>query len=106
MPVKNCYVITKPDGRNTRTRDAEWKVIIMDRDGPHRSCGKKALNHHIFIISYLQSVERKHLQAALSSTGYGAAALARKLDRWQSVSGIAAHLKDGSMKPSGAPKEI
>jgi hypothetical protein len=30
---------------------------------------KKALNHQIFIIAHLQIVERKHLLAALGSTG-------------------------------------
>jgi CO dehydrogenase/acetyl-CoA synthase beta subunit len=56
-------------------RFSEWK-IFMGTDRPHGSCGKKALNHQIFIIGYLQFVERKHLHAAPCSTGYGASAMA------------------------------
>jgi hypothetical protein len=41
----------------------------MARDGPPGSCGKKALNHEIFIVGFLQFVERQHLHSALCSTG-------------------------------------
>ena len=34
------------------------------------------LNRQIFIIGYLQFVKRKHLHAALCSTGYGALTVA------------------------------
>jgi hypothetical protein len=34
-------------------RVAKWKAIIMDRDGPCGSFGKKALNHHISAICNL-----------------------------------------------------
>lgn len=37
---------------------------------------------------------------ALSSTGYGASALARKPHRWLSISGITIPLKNGCVKPS------
>jgi hypothetical protein len=43
----------------------------MGRDGPSSSCGKKVLNHQMFIISYLQFMKRKHLRAALCSSGCG-----------------------------------
>ena len=48
----------------------------MGRDGPRSACGKKVLNHQIFITIYLQFVKRKHLHAALCSTGYGASTVA------------------------------
>jgi hypothetical protein len=41
----------------------------MGRYGQCGSCGKKALNHQIFITAHLQIVERKYLLAALGSTG-------------------------------------
>jgi hypothetical protein len=40
----------------------------MFRDGPHGFCGKEAFNH-IFIVGYLQFVERKHLHTALVELG-------------------------------------
>jgi len=50
----------------------KWETIIMGRDGQRASSWKKALNCQIFIVGYLQSVERKHLHAsAQCSTGYG-----------------------------------
>jgi hypothetical protein len=76
MPVKNCYVITKSSGRSTWKRVPRWKAIIMGRDGPRSACGKKVLNNQIFITVYLQFVKRKHLHAALCSTGYGASTVA------------------------------
>lgn len=48
----------------------------MGRDEPHGCCGKKVLNNQIFITGYLQFVKRKHLHAALCSTGYGALTVA------------------------------
>jgi hypothetical protein len=61
MPVKNCCIVTKNSGQNAWTRVAEWKGVVMGIDGPHGSCGRKALNCKIFIVDYLQFVERKHL---------------------------------------------
>jgi hypothetical protein len=40
--------------------------------GRRGSGGKKALRRQLFIVGYLQFVERKHLHAALCSTGYRA----------------------------------
>jgi hypothetical protein len=60
----------------------------MDKDGPRDSCGKKALNLQIVIVGYLQSVDRKHLHAALCSTGYGASTVASKLHRRLFMRGI------------------
>jgi hypothetical protein len=57
-------------------RVPKWKAIIMGRDGPRSSYGKNVLNRRIFIIGNLQFVKRKHLHAALCSTGYGALILA------------------------------
>jgi hypothetical protein len=42
-------------------------MFIMVRDGPHGSCGKKALNHEIFIVGFMKFVERRHLLSALFS---------------------------------------
>ena len=78
MPVKNCWVITKPGGRRKRARVAYWKRISMDRQGPLGSCGKEALNRQILKVVYVQYVEIMHLQASLSPTGYGASAVVRK----------------------------
>ena len=36
---------------------------------PRGCCGRKALNRQIFIVGYLQFVERMHLHATLCSTG-------------------------------------
>jgi hypothetical protein len=36
----------------------------MGRDGPRGLCGKKALNREIFIVRYLQVLERKHMYRA------------------------------------------
>jgi len=49
---------------------------IMGRDGSRGSCVKKALNRQIFIVGYLQFVDKKHLLAALCSIGYGASTVA------------------------------
>jgi hypothetical protein len=98
MAVKNCCIMTKSSGRALGV--AKWKAIIMGRDGPRGSCGKKALNRQIFTVGYLQFVDRKHLHAAQCSIGYGASAVARKLHRRLSMSGIATRLKNGSVKPS------
>jgi hypothetical protein len=87
------------DKIRTKTR---FKVIPMGRDGQRGFCGRKALNLQIFIIGYLQFVERKHLHATLCSTGYGASTVARKLARRLSVIGIATSLKNCSVKTSGS----
>jgi hypothetical protein len=51
----------------------------------------------MFVIGYLQFVERKHLHAALLSIGYITSAAARKLHRRLSTGGIAT-----TVKPSGS----
>lgn len=51
------------------------------RVGPRASCLKKALHCKIFMVSYLQFVERKHLYTGAFSTGCGASNAARKLSR-------------------------
>ena len=89
MPVKNCCIITKSSGRKTWTRVTKWKAVVLARDGTGGSCGKKALHRQIFFVGYLQFVERRHLQAALCSTGYGASTVASKLNKSLSVSGMA-----------------
>jgi hypothetical protein len=49
-------------------------------------------------------VKIKHLLAALCPTGYGTSAVASKLHGRLSISGIAAPLEDGSVKPSERPE--
>ena len=93
MPVENCWIAW--------TKVAKWKVIIMGTDRPWGSCVNKALYCKIFIAGYWQFVEQEHLFAALCSAGYRATAVARKLYRWLSMSGIATPLKNGSVRPSG-----
>jgi hypothetical protein len=63
---------------------------------------KEGVNCQIFIVDYLQFLERKHLHTTLCSIRYGASTVARKLYRWLSISGIANPLKNGSVKPSGS----
>jgi hypothetical protein len=70
------------------------------RDGPRASSLKKALHCKIFMVSYLQFVERKHLHTGAFSTGCGASNVARKLSRQLSISDIVTILKNGSVKPS------
>jgi hypothetical protein len=65
MPVKNCHVMMESSVQSAWRAVAKWEAIIMARDGPHDSCGKMASNHQIFIIRYLQFVERKHLGTEL-----------------------------------------
>jgi hypothetical protein len=62
-------------------------------DGGCGSCGKKALRRQLFIVGYLQFVERKHLYAALYSTGYRASAVASNLHSRLSTGGIATPVK-------------
>jgi hypothetical protein len=76
-------------------------IIIISRNSPHDSCGKKALNCPIF-ISHLKFVEKKHLHAALCSSGYEGSTVVRKQHRWLSTSGITIHLQNGSVKPYGS----
>ena len=84
-------------GRSAWTRVANWKVIVMGRDGPGGSCHKKALNHEIFVASFLQTVERKRVL-----TIYGALAVKTKLYRQLSVTSVTTMLKNGTMEPSGS----
>jgi hypothetical protein len=65
MPEKNCCIITKCSARIVRKRVANWKGMIMDRERPRSSCGKKALNRQIFIVGYLQFVKREYLHAVV-----------------------------------------
>jgi hypothetical protein len=65
---ENCYVITKSSGRRSWPLVAKWKAFLTGRNGPRELCRRKALKHPMFIVD----VERKHLQAAICSTGYGA----------------------------------
>jgi len=66
------------------------------------SCGKKALRRQMFIVGYLQFVDRKHLHAALCSTGYRASAVARKLHSQLSTGGITTPVKtSGSSQGDG-----
>ena len=62
--------------------------------------GKEAFNHHIFVIGYVQFVERKHLHAALVHLGI------EIQHRQLSTSITATPLKNCSVKPSKAPKEM
>jgi len=83
---------------------AKWKAIVMGRDGPSSSWGKGALHRQIFTVGYLQFVDRKRLQTALCSTEGGAYNVARKLNSWLSLSGIATPLKNGAADPPGSCK--
>jgi len=65
MPVKKCCIITESSSQNAWTAVVKWEVIITGWDGLCGCFGKKILNHHIFIISYLPFVERMHLHAAV-----------------------------------------
>ena len=49
----------------------------MGRDGQHGYCGRKALNHQIF-VGYLQHAERKHLHRAICSAGYRTSTVTKK----------------------------
>ena len=77
----------------------------MGRDGPRVSCGKKVLNRRILKAVYMYYVEIKHEQAALCLIGYVASAGARQTRGRLSMSGMATHLENGSVKPSGSCEE-
>jgi len=65
--------------------------------------GMKALSRQIFIVSYLQSVEIRHLHVALCSIVYGAAKWSKKPSQTQlCVGDVAAPLKNGSVEPYGS----
>ena len=79
-----------------------WRLSQAE-DGRRGSCGKKALRRQMLIVGYLQFVERKHLHAALCSTGHRASAVARKLHRRLSTGGIATAVKtSGSSQGDGS----
>lgn len=80
MPAKNCCIITKSSGQSARTTNAKQKALISGRDGPHSYCGRKALNHQIF-VGYLQYEERKHLYTEFCSDGYGGSTMTKKLHK-------------------------
>jgi len=63
-------------------------------------CGKEVFNHQIFITGYLQFVERKHVHAACLHLG------TELQHRQLSTSIFATPLKNCSVKPSEAPKEM
>jgi hypothetical protein len=71
------------------------KVIIMGTAGPSVVCGKKALNRRVSAISGQENY-RLHC-----STGQSASAAASKQQ-----GDIAPPLKNASVKPSEAPKEM
>ena len=53
MPVKKFCIITESSSRSAWTAVIKWEVIITGGDGLCGCFGKKVLNHHIFIVSYL-----------------------------------------------------
>jgi hypothetical protein len=60
------------------------------------------VKRRLFIVSNLQYVERKHLHAALCSTGDRALAVASDLHSWLSAGGIATPVKPpGSSQGEG-----
>jgi len=73
----------------------KFKVISMGRVGPRGCCGRKALNRQIFIVSYLQFVERKHLHATLFSW-------VRRFNSGKKTGQAAALLKNCSVRTSGS----
>jgi hypothetical protein len=81
-------------------------VNITGRDGMPVSVAKKVLDRQIFIAGYLQSVDRKHLHAALCSTGYRVSKATSKLHGRLSMSGIAAPPKHGSVKLTATVKKM
>jgi hypothetical protein len=82
MIIIIIIIIRSSSGQSAWIAVIKWEVIIMGRDRLCGCCGKKNLSSlQIFIISYLPFVERQHMHTALFSSGYGAATLARKLDR-------------------------
>jgi len=76
--------------------------MIIGKDVPHSSFGKKVLNHQIFIVIYLFICNLWRESTVLCSTGCIASTVARKLHRWLSMSGIITPLKSSFMKPSGS----
>jgi len=102
MPVKICCVIRKSSALSPWKEAAKRKAIIVEARTDHVvPGGMKGLSRQIFIVGYLQFVERRHLQAALCSASYGASTVASKLNRRLSVYGMATPLESGSVKPSG-----
>jgi hypothetical protein len=104
--VNRCYIITTSIGPSSWTGVAKWKAIIMGRNGPRGSCGRKVLHRQIFVVGYLQFVDREHPHTALCSAGYGTSVVTRRLLRRLSVCGGATPLKNGSVLPSEALKEM
>ena len=101
-PRANYHLILQSSGRNERATVANWKRISIGRHGPRISYGKKELNRQILKVVYVQYVGKNHLQAALCLAGDGASSVTRQMHGRLSMSGIAAHLENGSVKPSGS----
>jgi hypothetical protein len=72
-------------------KSREMKECIIGKDGSRVSCAQKVVNFQIFIVVYLQFVDRKHLQAALCSTGYRASTVASEQHRRLSVYVVQQH---------------
>jgi len=68
---KAAASLPSQDVKGHRKIVSELNAIITGKNGPRGSCRNKALNCQIFIVGYLQFVEKEHLQVALCSTGYG-----------------------------------
>jgi hypothetical protein len=66
----------------------------MGTGGPRDSRGKKLASRQVFIVDYLQFVDRKHLHQALCSAEDGVSTAARKVHKRLSMSGIATPLKE------------
>ena len=59
-----------------------------------------------YTVSFLQFVERKHLEAGLCSTGYRTSEMVRKQHMRLSMGGIVTPLNNDFLKSSRAPKGL
>ena len=105
LPEKGYRVMTKCSGRSLGQRVAKRKGLVMNRERPRGSCGKKALNRQIFIVGYLQFVKRKHLHSVVCSTGFEPQSVSRKWHRRMSMSGAATFRKIDFAVSSGSSQE-
>jgi len=102
MPVKRCYVVTTSNDPNAWTRVAKWKVIIIGRDGPHGSCGRKVLHRQIFRRQLSAICGQKAHTHSTAFSWVRDASSGRRL----SVCVITTSRKNGTVKPSEALKEM
>jgi len=97
MPVKHCCIMTSFGGQSAWERVEIWKAINVGRDGPRGSCGTGVLPSDVH-----RRLSTVRGDSTCSQHWIRSFTISKNLHRPLSKSGIAAHLKSGSLKPRGS----